>query len=142
MILKIGNDPSLVAVSQRLRHRVFIEEQGVPEDEVFDGRDEGAIHIALTNGHEAAAALRLTKGEDAWTVNLVAVDKSLRGQHHGEAILCAAIEYARAHDARALWLTAQDQAAGFYAKYGFEPCGKPIVFESGFVLIPMRLELH
>lgn len=36
--LRVGTDAELVAAADRLRRRVFIEEQGVPEDEVFDGR--------------------------------------------------------------------------------------------------------
>lgn len=35
--LWVGTDAELAA-ADGLRRRVFIEEQGVPEDEVFDGR--------------------------------------------------------------------------------------------------------
>lgn len=41
--LRVGTDAELAAAADGLRRRVFIEEQGVPEDEVFDGRSGEVI---------------------------------------------------------------------------------------------------
>lgn len=50
----------------------------------------------------------------------------------------AAIAYAAAHGSREITLSAQHTARRFYEKLGFAQCGESVVFESGFILIPMQ----
>ena len=53
----------------------------------------------------------------------------------------AAIEYIISKDGREILLTAQKQVCGFYEKLNFVQCGEIEVFESGFVLVPMKFSL-
>ena len=49
-----------------------------------------------------------------------------------------AIEYIISNGGKEILLTAQQQARGFYEKLKFVQCGEAEVFESGFVLVPMK----
>jgi len=136
--IKIGTSAELVAAADELRRIVFIDEQGVPEEEIFDGLNAGAVHIVIFDGTTPVATARALKDGGSWKIGLVAVDKSRRGQHLGNKIMQAAIEHIASRGGREILLTAQQQACGFYRKFGFEQCGEAVVFESGFVLVPMK----
>lgn len=51
----------------------------------------------------------------------------------------AAIKHIVALGGKEILLTAQQEVCGFYEKFGFIQCGESEVFESGFVLVPMKL---
>lgn len=40
---------------------VFIEEQGVPEDEIFDGKTNQAIHVVILENDLPVATTRIMK---------------------------------------------------------------------------------
>ena len=139
--IRIGASDELSAAAGRLRQRVFIDEQGVPEDEVFDGLDSSAFQIVMFEDDEPVATARLLKDGGSWRIGLVAVDKSRRGQHLGEKVMKSAIEYISSRGGKEILLSAQQQAAGFYEKLGFEQCDDVVAFESGFVLVPMKCSM-
>lgn len=137
-----GSWEELGAPIAALRTAVFIEEQGVPEDEVFDGADQRAAHFALLENGEAIAAARLyEEGPQRWRIGWVATAKERRGQGLGAAVIRAALGYAAAHGGGEAALDAQDTAVPFYEKLGFRQAGERVRFPSGFVLVPMRLQL-
>ena len=138
MEIKIGTHIELSKAADKLRRIVFIDEQGVPEEEIFDGLNLQAIHIVVFDGNMPAATARVLNDGDGWHIGLVAVDKSRRGQHLGEKVMQAAIEYIISNGGREILLTAQQQVRGFYEKLNFVQCGKVEVFESGFILVPMK----
>lgn len=136
-----GNDPALRTASATLRRRVFLLEQGVPEEEIFDGADEGAIQVVAFDEGEPVATARLLRNGADWQIGCVAVERSRRGAGLGKAVVTAAIRIAEEQGRGDILLTAQEYATGFYEKLGFAPCGERIVYESGFVLIPMKKNL-
>ena len=137
--IKIGTYDELGEAADKLRRIVFIDEQGIPEDEVFDGLNHKAIHIVVLDGNTSVATARVLNDGDNWRIGLVAVDNSRRGQHLGEKVMRGAIDYIISNGGRKILLTAQQQVRGFYEKLGFVQCGEIEVFESGFVLVPMKL---
>lgn len=139
--IKIGTYAELKTAADGLRQKVFVEEQGVPEDEVFDGLNEQAIHVVIFEGEVPAATARLYQNKENWQIGLVAVELTKRGQQYGKKVMRAAMDYVFAHHGAEIILTAQQQAKGFYEKLGFCQCGENKVFESGFVLVPMKLTL-
>jgi predicted GNAT family N-acyltransferase len=139
--IKIGTYAELGTAADELRHKVFIDEQGVPEDEVFDGLSGQAVHAVVFDGGALVATARMRQDGDSWRIGMVAVDKSRRGKHLGEKVMRAAMEYIASHDGREIVLTAQQQAKGFYEKLGFMQCGEVEVFGSGFVLVPMKYQV-
>ena len=138
MNIETGNSTKLIAAADVLWQKVFIDEQGVPADEVCDGLNEMSVHSVVFDGLLPVATARATKCDESWRIGLVAVDKSMRGKGLGEKVMQAAINYISSCGGGEIILSAQQQVQGFYEKLGFEQSGEVTVFESGFVLVPMR----
>ncbi len=137
--VQIGSDAELIAAADGLRRRVFIEEQGVPKREVFDGRNGWSQHVVIWAGDTPVATARLMPlctGKSQ--IGLVAVDKAWRGQHLGQRAVRACMDCACENGVLSVFLAAQRPAMGFYEKLGFVSCGREIHYPSGFVLVPMR----
>jgi len=125
-------------LADKLKQSVFIEEQGIPKDEIFDGLDDKAVYVVIWDGKNPVATARVIRENDVWRIGLVAVDKSMRGKHLGEKVMKAAMEYILDQEGNEIVLTAQQEVCGFYEKLGFKRYGEVITFESGFVLVPMK----
>ena len=135
---RIGNLPEICILADELRRKVFVEEQGVPADEIFDGLNENAIHVVILDGHAPVSTARITNEGNTWRIGLVAVDKLMRGNRLGEKVMQVAIDYITAQAGKEILLSAQQEVREFYEKLGFKQCGEATVFESGFVLVPMK----
>ncbi|WP_018141712.1 MULTISPECIES: GNAT family N-acetyltransferase [unclassified Thioalkalivibrio] len=100
-----------------IRREVFIEEQGVPEPLEFDGLDPAALHwLATGPDREPIATLRMLPSGQ---IGRMAVRKPWRGHGIGSRLLDCAMEAARRHGWREVWLNAQDTRIGFYARHDF-----------------------
>lgn len=113
-----------IATCQRLRHAVFVVEQGVPLPEEVDGRDPEARHLlAFADGVAVGTARLLTQG-DIGKIGRVCVLRSHRGTGLGADLIHAALDLFRAQgDLRIARLGAQISALGFYEKLGFQAHG-------------------
>lgn len=140
--IKFGTYDDLGAAADMLRRKIFIDEQGVPEDEVFDGQNPQSVHVVLFDRDKPIATTRLIQIDKRWKIGLVAVEKSRRGQQLGKKIMHSSIQYIFSHEGDEIFLTAQNTARKFYEKLGFAQYGENIVFESGFILVPMKLSKH
>lgn len=108
------------AVLQNLRRIVFIEEQGVPEALEWDGLDAAAVHfIALHTDNAIGCARLLADGR----IGRMAVLPVYRGAGVGRALLNAVLNAACRRNLNWLHLNSQTHAAGFYARFGFQPVG-------------------
>ncbi len=137
--IEIGAYDALIKAADELRRIVFIDEQGIPENEIFDGLNIQATHIVIFNSNVPIATARIINNGHNWRIGLVAVSKSMRGQHMGESVMKAAIEHITSNGGEEILLTAQQQVCKFYEKFGFCQCGEAETLESGFVLVPMKL---
>jgi ElaA protein len=137
-ITKIGGSSEIRVLADELRQKVFIEEQGVPKDEVFDELNESAVHVVLLDCDKPVSTARIINEGSAWRIGLVAVDKSMRGKRLGEKVMEVAIDYIVTQSGNEIVLTAQQEVCKFYEKLGFEQYSEVIKFESGFVLVPMK----
>ncbi|MFK7955113.1 MAG: GNAT family N-acetyltransferase [Lysobacterales bacterium] len=105
-----------------VRTEVFIVEQRVPEEEEWDDDDGSAQHfLALSSEREAIGTARLTADG---RIGRVAVMKAWRGVKVGDALMRAAMEFARNRSMPELKLAAQTYALAFYQRHGFEPFGE------------------
>jgi predicted GNAT family N-acyltransferase len=119
-----------------LRHEVFCREQGVPEYEELDGRDDEGIHlvaIALDESEDGAI-----RGELVGTCRLLlvgttvqfsrlAVRADARRQGVATKLLELADEESRGLGARRLVLHAQTYARGLYEGVGYRARGRTFV---------------
>ncbi len=120
-----------IAACRALRRAVFIEEQGVSEQDEIDDLDDVAHHlIATVDGTPVASARIVIKGRDA-KIGRVCVLQSHRGKGLGAKLIEAGIDLLEPmpHVSRAV-LGAQTHALGFYEKLGFCRFG-PVYLDAG-----------
>ena len=107
-----------------VRRRVFIEEQGVTEDEEWDGRDELATTlraVGVLDGVVVAAGRLLDLGSEHVHVGRVSVLAEHRGTGLGRKLMIGLERLAREHSPGqvTLVLDAQEYAQGFYESLGY-----------------------
>lgn len=108
-----------------LRRTVFVEEQGVHEDEEWDGADPDCRHF-LADDHEGrliGTARLMPSGQ----IGRMAVLAAWRGQGIGAGLLKLAVNAARASNYPFIFLHAQSHAVGFYERAGFKVTGAPFM---------------
>lgn len=121
-----------------VRYRVFVEEQGVAEEEEWDGMDEECRHLVAEDAEgRPIGTARLTPDG---RVGRMAVLQQWRRRGVGSALLEAAVGLAGRLGFRTLSAHAQVQAAGFYARRGFRAQGE-IFLEAGIPHRKMVLKL-
>ncbi len=125
-----------------LRHKVFVEEQGVPVALEIDEHDEtNAHHIMVLDGDSVIGTARLCQFGDVAKIQRVAVAKSARGQGLGRQLVKSLIETARQRAVgKFIALDAQTHATRFYQSMGFEITGEPFD-DAGIEHIHMRQPL-
>jgi predicted GNAT family N-acyltransferase len=128
------SETSDVALCQRIRRIVFIDEQGVTEADEVDGRDGAAIHLIARQDGEPVGTARILLDGATGKIGRVCVLPAARGTGLGAALIRAAAEaIARRGGTRAV-LGAQTHAIGFYERLGFAAFG-PEYMDAG---IPHR----
>lgn len=125
-------DAAAMEEALAVRRAVFVEEQGVPEDEEIDARDgdpattPDVVHaLGRLDGRPVATA-RLLLGRPAGEhphVGRVAVLAAMRGRGYGAAIMALLHGEARRRGHGGVTLAAQEHAAGFYARLGYAARG-------------------
>lgn len=121
-----------------VRDRVFIEEQRVPVELEWDGRDSVALHVlAEARNRDPIGTGRL---EPDGKIGRVAVLRSSRGKGIGTAIMRRLLAEASAAGRHEVYLHAQTAAATFYARIGFHETGHRFV-EAGIPHQEMRMKL-
>jgi len=113
-----------------IRVRVFVREQGVPEEIELDADDRKAIHFLAIVGGRPVGAARLVIKRGKAKIGRMAVLKSHRRRGVGSALLKRAVESARRRGAKAIYLNAQVPVVGFYEKMGFRSVGR-VFMEAG-----------
>ena len=137
-----GDWDTLGEGASALRRQVFIEEQQIPKELEWDEHDAVVTHAVARNRlGQVVATGRLLPGKGGVArIGRMAVHRVLRGEGHGEAVLRALEEVARARGDRAVGLHAQRSAERFYARLGYVPVGEPFE-EAGIPHIEMERAL-
>lgn len=160
-VVRVDSDDNRYEDALDVRHAVFVDEQGVPEELEVDEHEDSATHFVgyedagdSSDGHGEAdddagagagggpvAAARLREYEaGVGKVERVAVLASRRGAGLGAAVMDAVESHAAREGFDELYLHAQRHVEGFYAARGYERDGEPFT-EAGIEHVAMRLTL-
>jgi predicted GNAT family N-acyltransferase len=127
-----------------LRHRVFVEEQGVPAEIERDDRDATAVHALSRDRSGAVVAtgrlLLDAAGPGRAVIGRMAADPAVRGQGHGGVVLAALHRAAADRGQSGVELHAQLAARRFYERAGYTQVGEPFE-EAGIAHVTMRRDL-
>lgn len=131
--------------ARAVRFRVFVEEQGVAQEEEWDDHDfagADAVHFVMLDAgaREAVACARLRPYGGEAKVERVAVLREQRGRGLGRQIMAAAEGAARERGYRELVLHAQLPVLPFYERLGWRAEG-PEFDEAGMAHRRMRKAL-
>lgn len=100
-----------------IRRKVFVEEQGVaPELELEN--EETSIHFLALLDNLPCGACRYRKTDKGYKLERFAVLKEFRGKRVGLAMVAAILDDIP-DNAEKIYLNAQSDVVGLYAKFGF-----------------------
>ena len=112
-----------------IRMRIFVKEQGVPQQIELDRDDGRAFHfLAVAEGKPIGTA-RVVMRRGSARIGRMAVLKTYRRRGVGATLLKRAVRFAKARGARNIFLHAQVHVVGFYDKAGFR-CVGPVFDEA------------
>ncbi|UYG05203.1 GNAT family N-acetyltransferase [Halomonas sp. LR3S48] len=138
VVIREGSWAELGETAGEIRRVVFIEEQQVPLEEEWDGRDGECRHFLAMRGDTALGTARLLPDGH---IGRVAVLREARGLGIGVALMQAAIASARRLGHARVELAAQTHALAFYENLGFTAFGE-IFLDAGIPHRNMRLSLQ
>ncbi len=124
-----------------LRETIFINEQHVPEELEWDGRDSDCAHVlAFDQQNQPIGTGRLLPDGGVGHIGRMAVLSPWRHQGVGTALLSALVSIAQTLRLEKVELDAQTQALGFYEQQGFSTFGK-IFMDAGILHQRMQMPL-
>ncbi len=138
-----GDWSALQQQASNLRQAVFVQEQGIAADLVWDAADASALHVVLNNrlGGAVASGRLVQEAPGVGRIGRMAVERVLRGSKLGHDALQALIQLARKRGDHEVMLHALCSAQGFYARSGFITRGD-VFTEAGLDHIEMVLALQ
>ena len=124
-----------------VRHTVFVDEQGVPEDLEVDEHDETATHFVAYDGENAVGAARLRRLDDTSAkAERVAVLADRRKEGWGRKLMDCLEATASDRGFERMKLNSQTHAAPFYDRLGYERVGEEFE-EAGIPHVEMVKQL-
>ena len=141
LLVRLAGPGDLEAL-HALRHVVFVEGQGVPEELERDEHDARCDHaVALLDGVVVGTGRLLTPAGGPATIGRMAVAPDVRGRGVGAAVLSRLEQRARERGLPALELHAQVHALAFYERAGWTAVGASYL-EAGIEHVSMRKDLR
>lgn len=116
--------PEEIDACLALRRAIFIDEQGVSEEEEIDGQDDRCAHLLVRRNGMPVAAARVQVTGDIAKIQRVCVAREGRGSGIGARLIGFVIDHLEAEGRITLVrLDAQTASLDFYRKLGFEAEG-------------------
>ena len=138
--MREARNPGEVEAALRLRHRVFVHEQGVAVAADRDGRDGEALHVVAMRGGELVGTCRVIVADGLGRLGRMAVEPELRGRGLGAMVLAEAELVAGGAGAERMRLHAQLAARSLYERAGYETAGE-VFLEEGIEHVTMEKPL-
>jgi predicted GNAT family N-acyltransferase len=128
-----------------IRREVFVDEQGVSEEEEIDEQDVVGVghHVLVMDDHgRPAATARYQRYEnDTAKIQRVAVRKEFRKGGFGRAVMKAIEDLALQNGFHRAVLDAQCHAEGFYTKLGYQTVSSEPFLDAGILHVKMKRSL-
>ncbi|WP_404419755.1 GNAT family N-acetyltransferase [Marinospirillum sp.] len=134
---KQGSWEQIGEVCRKVRYKVFVEEQQIPEEHEWDEQDPVSEHFLLQINDRPAATARLTPDGK---VGRFAVLAKLRDKKLGTRLMQRILDHAKRLGLKKLQLNAQMEVVNFYLKQGFKISGEEFL-EVGIPHLPMEKSL-
>ena len=121
-----------------VRRQVFVREQGISEDLVFDGHDREALHMVVKDGERVIGSARVQFLTDNQAkLERMAVLKRYRRKGIGREMLLFLDTVWKDKQVQQIIIHAQLEVVPFYKLCGFDEVGLPFR-EAGIKHIEMR----
>jgi putative N-acetyltransferase (TIGR04045 family) len=122
--------PEQLADHHRIRHAVFVQEQGIFAESDVDAHDaaDGVVHVLATVGDESVGTVRLfpVAGERGlWQGDRLAVLDGWRTFGVGAPLVRFAVRYAGEHGGTRMIAHIQTPNVVFFRRLGWSVCGEP-----------------
>jgi len=129
--IKPVETPQEMEAAKALRRRVFVEEQGVREEEEYDAYDEVAFHaVALHQGTVIGTGRLFQDASGQSLIGRMAIEASWRRRGVGGQVLAFLEGEAVQRGFGRIVLHAQTYVQDFYAKHGYQVEGD-VFLEAG-----------
>ncbi len=120
IVIKVATTPEEVGEAQRVRRRVFVEEQGIPAELDADGLDHSAVHVLCRVKGEVVATGRLVIGKpSSGVLARIAVLPEFRGHGFGCQVVRKLETVAAELGLRQLVLHPHRHLERFYLRLGY-----------------------
>lgn len=123
-----------------LRREVFVVEQGISEEDEFEGGEDAFAHLCLYEDRSLVGYMRVAVRNGVLHIGRVAVKRELRKQGIGSLLMHAVEGYGVNNGCMSFSLHAQLQVRGFYQKLGYAVLGGEFL-EVGIKHIVMTKEV-
>jgi predicted GNAT family N-acyltransferase len=124
-----------------VRREVFVKEQGISEEQVFDGHDGEALHMVVKDGERVIGTARvLFLADNQAKLERMAVLKPFRHKGIGRRIVSFLNGELKNRQLEQVVLHAQYEVVAFYKSCGFEESGLPF-WEVGIKHVKMQKRL-
>lgn len=141
LIYKLVTSDSELRAGFEVRRQVFIEEQGISENLVFDDHDEEALHMVVKDRGTVIGTARVSfLAPNQVKLERMAVLKPFRSKGVGRKIISFLNEEFRNRHVEQVVLHAQYEVIAFYESCGFQQTGSPF-WEAGIKHIKMQRRL-
>lgn len=141
LICKLVTSDGELREAFAVRRQVFVEEQGVTEDEEYDGLDSEALQIVVKDGERVIGTARVQfPAANEAKIERMAVLKPFRNKGIGSRIMAFLHKELKNRQVEEAVLHAQYPVIAFYRSCGFEETGSPFR-EAGIKHIKMQRRL-
>ena len=124
-----------------VRRQVFVREQGIPEELVFDEHDKEALHMVVKDGKQVIGSARVQfLADNQAKLERMAVLKRYRRKGIGREMLLFLDTVWKDKQVRQVIIHAQLEVVPFYKLCGFDELGLPFQ-EAGIKHIKMRKQI-
>ena len=124
-----------------VRRQVFVREQSIPENLVFDGHDREALHLVVKDGERVIGSARVKfLADNQAKLERMAVLKRYRHKGIGKEMLLFLDTVWKDKQVQQVIIHAQLEVVPFYKLCGFDEFGLPFQ-EAGIKHIKMRKQI-